>query len=210
VAIDSVLVEGRSRLELARQHSLAESSVRRHAENHLPRDLQDAVTEKRATEARTLLERVEAIVGDLEEMAAAVKLAKEPREFRESVRELMRGLELLGKVTGEIQTGATINVAVGVLARIGAKDEDEARRALEMVREVEHLDVHDIAREAAKRLKWYRDKFPNEYRRLVELIPDADVAPATTQEVQLVTPEIGAASTVNRELAEFARSQRAT
>src|SRR3989442_270490 len=139
-AIDGALVGGTPRRELARRYGLSATAVRRHAGAHLPRLLSRAADGERTADARRLLGCVTGLVADLEDMAAVAKADADRDGFLRVVRELRGALELLGKVTGEIQASNSVIVQLGVLQRLGARDEDEARRAVEAYREASTLD----------------------------------------------------------------------
>src|SRR5262245_26974579 len=102
-AIDAALVTGTPRRELAGRFSLSEPAVRRHAEAHLTEALARASADEKASDAR-LRERVLRIVTDLEGMAAGARAGGDGEAYRRTARELLRGLELLGRVTGELST----------------------------------------------------------------------------------------------------------
>src|SRR3989442_9205102 len=138
--IDGALVCGTPRRELARRFGLSATAVRRHAGGHLPKLLARAADVERTADAGRLLDRVSGLVADLEDMAASAKANADREGFLRVVRELRGALELLGKVTGEIQASNSVTVLLGVWQRLGARDEEEARRAVQAYRDASALD----------------------------------------------------------------------
>jgi hypothetical protein len=127
-------VSNTPRRQVARRYGLSETALRRHAGAHLPASLAQAAETGQAADSARLLERVRQIVADLEDMGASAKARSDSDGFLRTARELLRALELLGRVTGEIHSGTTVNVLVGVWQSLGVKDESEARALIESAR----------------------------------------------------------------------------
>jgi hypothetical protein len=90
-----------------------------------------------------------AIVADLEQIGAECRGAGDRDAYLRTARELIRALELLGRATGELQSG---NVAMQVVALIGAPV-DRAKLALEVYEQAEGMDRKALVAEAEKLLK---------------------------------------------------------
>ncbi len=152
-AIDGALVSGTPRREVARRYGLSATAVRRHAGAHLPASLARAAEAGQVADSARLLDRVRRIVADLESMAAECRGAGEREAYLRTSRELLRAFDLLGRVTGEIQTGTSVSVTVGIWQRLGVRDEKEARQAIEMHQRVSHLDDAGAAQLSADFLR---------------------------------------------------------
>src|SRR5438093_1818030 len=107
-AIDAGLVGGTPRRELARRYGLSATAVRRHAGAHLTERLARAAETEQADSVQ-LLDQVRGIVADLAGVERECRSAGNGEAYLRTARERLRALELLGKVTGEIQAGTTVN-----------------------------------------------------------------------------------------------------
>ena len=161
--IDRCLVEGTSRLGVANRYGLAETSVRRHVESHLPARLRRAAEVSRTTESRSLRDRIESIVSHLEQMGEVAKASGDRKAYVEMARELLRALELQGKVSGEIQAGVHVTVAIQQALGVPL---DVAKAALERAQEADAAAPEEIAQRAVEFLTWFRDRHPAEFARL--------------------------------------------
>jgi len=144
VAIERAILDGQSDEKIARQFGqLSRAGVQRHGTRHLPKARRAAAESSRRAEARTLLERVtkhvDRLERDVDEADSSGGAAR--ATFLATARELTAALGLLGKATGEIQTGTQVqlNVLAGVWQRLGVKDEDELRTLVESGREREAM-----------------------------------------------------------------------
>ena len=63
--------------------------------------------------------------------------------------------------------GAEIDISLQLVQLVGASP-DEARRAVERVKEAESDDVHALAAKAAEMLTWYQQRFPAEWERIMK------------------------------------------
>jgi hypothetical protein len=86
---------------------------------------------------------------NLERQAAACRDAGDRDAYLRTARELIRALELLGRVTGELQSG---NVAMQIVSLIGAPV-DRAKLALEVYEQAEGMDRKALIAEAEKLLR---------------------------------------------------------
>lgn len=136
-AIDGALVAGAPSTEVARCYGLVERSVRRHAASHLPERLMRASEAEEQLQAGRLLGRALAVVSDLEAMVAQGKAAGDQDAVLRAIRELRPSLELLGKITGQIQAGTTVNLMNQVWNRLGVRDEPELRRLVAVAQEAQ-------------------------------------------------------------------------
>ena len=112
-AIDRALVDGAdSYRRIATRFGLSESAVRRHKANHLPAALARAKGAEEMTQADDLL----AQMGDLRRQAQVIKdkaeKAGDLRTALAGIRELVRIVELLAKLRGELDDRPVINVLV--------------------------------------------------------------------------------------------------
>jgi len=108
--IDEALVTGTSTLlELSQTYALSTTALHRH-KTHIPAALVVAKQAREATEATTLLERVESLIRDCHHIAARAQREKQWIAATGALREVRLCLELLGKVSGELQPSSLIQV----------------------------------------------------------------------------------------------------
>jgi hypothetical protein len=112
-AIDKGLVDGSSLRTVAGQYGTNKSALDRH-KKHLAPALTQAKQAERVTEATSLLSRVERIMGRLETICEAATKERDWLPAIAASRELRGCLELLGKLSGELQAGGMkVKIAVG-------------------------------------------------------------------------------------------------
>lgn len=119
-AIDLELAQGGLNRRVAEAQGLTETSVRRHRANHLPATLLKAHEAREAARADDLLAQVKAL---LDRALAILSRAEEAGDHRTSlsaIREARGTLELLGRLTGELQGAQAVAIAhVEVETRAG-------------------------------------------------------------------------------------------
>jgi len=106
--IDEALVTGSAVDELARRYRLKATSLRRHRDGHLPVALVAAKQAGDAAQAGKLVDRVSRLAQDLETDLATARRGGNLDVSLRILRELRGYLELLGRVTGELQTGTRV------------------------------------------------------------------------------------------------------
>ena len=110
--IDAALVERRPFRDIAGQHDVSKSALVRHFDDHLPAALVKAKEAIDTAHADTILGQVR----DLRDRALTVlgtaEGAGDLRTALAAIREARGCLELLGKLAGELQDGASVNVFV--------------------------------------------------------------------------------------------------
>lgn len=111
-AIDQALVAGESRNGLADRYGLAERSVRRHADNHLPEKLAKAAEAEQAAEADDLLGRLTEINRETMEVLKSAKGIKNYGMVLQAIARVEKQIELQAKLLGQLQEGATVNILV--------------------------------------------------------------------------------------------------
>jgi hypothetical protein len=129
-AIDTALVDNEPIRKIASRFGFSTAGVQRHRLNHLPKlllkareakeivhaaSLVDRAKAKDAEEivhASSLMNRVERVMARCEMIAETATKAGDWTPAISASRELRGCLELLGKLSGEIQTGAKIGIAV--------------------------------------------------------------------------------------------------
>ena len=109
-AIDRALVAGESYRAIAQRFAVSRHAAGRHAREHLPAMLAQAQDAAEVTQANDLLAQVE----DLQRQAQVIKdKAERSGDLRTAlagIRELVRIVELLGKLRGELDERPVINV----------------------------------------------------------------------------------------------------
>ncbi len=109
--IDEALVAGESSGALAaRYRSLSEQAIRRHRSNHLPATLAKAHEAEEVANADELLGQVRELQARALTILDKAERAGELTTALRAIREARGNLELLGKLAGELQDGATVNL----------------------------------------------------------------------------------------------------
>ncbi len=98
---------------IAHDHKTSSAAVYRHKQ-HLDQKLLVAEHVKEVTEASSLLERVEALMQDCAGIAEAAKAEKAWPAATGALREVRSCLELLARLSGELQAAAKHNQAHSV------------------------------------------------------------------------------------------------
>ena len=168
--INAALIGGEAARSVAGRYALSDRAVQRHAERHVIEALQAAsvreTPEQRALAADSLLEQVRGLAAEVRELVDSAKgRGDDDRQLR-AIRELRPTLELLGRVTGELQAGGTVTVNV-IQAQLGCSLED-AKAAVAMMADARALeaDPQALAEQAVDALDEYRREWPERWERL--------------------------------------------
>lgn len=112
VRIDASLVEGTPLRDIAGQNGVSKSALERHAK-HLPSALTAAKQASVVAEATTLLDHVKKLIERSYQLANGAERDGQWSGAVAALGEVRRGLELLGKLSGELQaSGPQVAVAV--------------------------------------------------------------------------------------------------
>ena len=101
-AIELSLVHGEPMREVAGRYSISKSALHRHRNAHLPKALVKAQEAEEIVRADSLLGEMEVLIEHGHEILTEARAAGEHRTALSAMREIRGCLELLGKVTGEI------------------------------------------------------------------------------------------------------------
>ena len=112
--IEAAIIEGRSYRVIAEEFGLKKDAVRRHALNHLRKDLIEKAAEVEARYADDLLHRLLGYLTDAEDLLERAEEAGDLRTALNGVKEARASLELLARLRGELE--AQGKVAVNVLS----------------------------------------------------------------------------------------------
>jgi hypothetical protein len=137
-AIDEALVEGRAHTRIAAEYDVDRSSVRRHAQNHLPIVLARVTEQLQDRRGLSLLERVENLYDRADAILIACEQTGRATQSLGAIRELRAVCELLGRVTGELRDSPSTVINV-----IGSAEWQQIRGALFAA-----LEAHPAARAA--------------------------------------------------------------
>jgi hypothetical protein len=108
--IDEALVTGSESLsELSHSYGLSPAALHRH-KTHIPEALTVAKQAREVSEATTLLERIESLIRECHGIAARAQREKQWIAATGALREVRLCLELLGKLSGELQQGSLLQV----------------------------------------------------------------------------------------------------
>jgi hypothetical protein len=109
-AIDHALVAGVSVRGIACQWHVGRESVRRHLRRHVSPALAAMQAEREHEGATSLLNRVESLIGRTETLLECAEQDGKVSAALAAVRELRGLLELLGKVSGELDTRPQVTI----------------------------------------------------------------------------------------------------
>ena len=110
-AIDRAIVDGQPIRAIARQFGISKDAVYRHSLRHLPETVRNAHALREAKHADELLDRVETLVSEAEGLLTFGKDKEQAKAWSDGIRELRKCLELLARVTGELDERPQINFA---------------------------------------------------------------------------------------------------
>ncbi len=109
-AIDVALVGRESYRAIARQYGVSKDALSRHTQEHLPELLARAKDAVEVAEADSLLSRVEGLYKRTEAILEAAESNREWSTALAAVRECRGNLELLGRVTKELESAPTLHL----------------------------------------------------------------------------------------------------
>jgi len=104
VAINRALVIGTSLSKLSKQYGITGPALSAHRRNHLSPALAVVRTERLAQGATTVMEEVTALVAHMKTILAQAVKAKNAGQALAANRELRGDLELIARITGELET----------------------------------------------------------------------------------------------------------
>ncbi len=110
-AIDTALVEGEAVRPVASRYvPLSKTALQRHKDEHLPKALMQAQAAQEVAHADSLLDQVQSIQGRTLAILTAAETSKDGRLALGAIREARSNLELLAKLTGELDERAQVNI----------------------------------------------------------------------------------------------------
>jgi hypothetical protein len=113
-AIDEALVARVSRTEIATKYKVGASAVQRHRSNCLSPALFAVAAKREERGAERIVDRLDRVVAKVEAQIDAAEEAGQSVQMLAAAREFRSGLELLARLTGELDERP--NVTVNVLA----------------------------------------------------------------------------------------------
>ncbi len=113
-AIDKALASGASNRATASLYDVSEAAVRRHKDNHLPATLARAEEVKEVARADDLLRQLKALQNKTLSLLLKAEGAGDLRTALSGIREARGNLELLAKLSGELDERPQVNVLVSL------------------------------------------------------------------------------------------------
>jgi hypothetical protein len=135
----------------ARRFQVSRPALDRH-KGHLPGTIVKAQQAELVCEATSLLTRVESLMQESENIAAAAKLEKNWPAATSALREARGCLELLGKLRGELQQPGALHLHKHAHAHIASQPRNEVEIDVEIARHVAAA-TGDFSAEEIARLK---------------------------------------------------------
>jgi len=165
-AIDRELVAGTPASELARQYNLHERAIQRHRTSHLPALLIQAAGVVTVARALDLRGQVEGVLAELNRRAAGA--GEDTDTYLRIADRLVRALELLGRLTGELQAGA-VSVNVACVSAFGMP-ETEVRGIIETHRQAAATSIQECADDAIALARWVLSQEPERRAAMLEAL----------------------------------------
>jgi hypothetical protein len=109
-AVNVALVQRDSYRDIARRFGLSKAALSRHAREHLPELLAKARHAVEVAEADDLLSRLEALQSRTLAILEAAEGKNQHGTALAAIREARSNLELIGRLTKELETGPTFNL----------------------------------------------------------------------------------------------------
>jgi hypothetical protein len=109
-SIDEVLVTGAPYRSVAKRFALSESAVYRHKTDHLPAHLLKAREVEEVAQADDLLEQVRNLQSHALDILERAEKAGDLRTALAAISQARGNLELLAKLSGELQQEGTVNL----------------------------------------------------------------------------------------------------
>jgi len=111
-AIDAAIVAGVPNRRIATQYGLSEGAVRRYKADGLPATLLKAKEAEEATHGDDLLAQLATLQADARRIGARAEGEGDLRTALAAVRELVRMIELLAEMQGELSRQPQVNIAL--------------------------------------------------------------------------------------------------
>lgn len=111
-AIDKALIDGRAFRHIAAQFGTSTTALQRHKADHLPASLTKAKDAATVADADDLLKQAGALRSKAISLLLKAEQAGDYRTALAGIREARGCVELLAKLLGELQDGATVNVVM--------------------------------------------------------------------------------------------------
>jgi len=112
VAIETALADGESYRAIANQFSVSRQAVGRHVKDHIPMALAAAKDAILVASGDSLLEQIESLRHQAQTIKDKAERDGDYRTALAGIRELMRIIELLAKLRGELDERPQVNVLV--------------------------------------------------------------------------------------------------
>lgn len=110
--VNDAVIAGEPHTAVAKRFGVSRFSIRRHAVRHVPVLMAEAAAAHRFTQAVTLVDRLEQLTGEAHRIKGKAEASGDLRTSLAAVRELVRVVELLARLDGEIDEQPVINIAV--------------------------------------------------------------------------------------------------
>ena len=110
--INEALVADESHSVIAARFGVSRFSIRRHNVNHLPVLLVEAQAAERFATAETLIDRLQQLTDEARAIKGKAEASGDLRTALASVRELVRIVELLGKLQGDLDQRPAVTITV--------------------------------------------------------------------------------------------------
>jgi len=111
-SIDTAMVRNRPLRTIEGQFGVSRSALSRHR-GHIEEAITKAVEATEGTKAVSLLDRLESLITDCKSIALKASQARQWASAVSAAREIRGCIELLAKLSGQLQQGPNVNVGIG-------------------------------------------------------------------------------------------------
>jgi hypothetical protein len=112
--INEAILAGVSNRTIAAQYRLSSTAVQRHKTKHIPKHLSQAKTAVEEVRAESLLQYTRSLLKQVEEITTDAKTKKDYRTALMGIGRIKDIVELLMKVTGELDQKTEVNVNINI------------------------------------------------------------------------------------------------
>jgi len=129
-AIDAALVAGEDAQDVARRFGLGGRAVRRHRAAHLRTVLAEAQEVREILTVEAFLQRVQELEGKVDRVLVRAESEDDLALVLRAIREARENVALLGKLTGDLSNGVTVQVAAFLTSPDFLRVAEKLRNAL--------------------------------------------------------------------------------
>jgi hypothetical protein len=143
--INRSLIKSPNISELSRRFDLPWDSLKAHKKNHLPANLVKAKTADEAAEAESLIKQLQDLQDRTLSLLTKAENTRDHNTALRAISEARRNIELLAKITGELQqAGVNVQVLIPVLVEILSSEIHDSRTLTRVADRLQELEDNNF------------------------------------------------------------------